>query len=246
MSSGTRGTLPSHTGDWASAVAAGFYGAWCDTVEDDYYTIAGEGGGGGDPVLSAANPNSLPVDSGGASVVLTGANLSEAGGSEFTYPGGSAQYAVTVDSANQVTVTGVTGPGNADSAGAGTVRLVDVSWLALTDALPFTWTAVARNLADFNPKSLSLAASAGGFDLTLTGTFPDAAGILGVMLANAGLSGVQALSASVTKDSESQLTAHFADTGTAAEGVQSQVVVFVGNQANEQYYPGSGMIDWTA
>jgi hypothetical protein len=98
-----------------------------------------------------------------------------------------------------------------------------------------------RSMGGFTPQHVSLAAASGGvgFDLTVTGEFPDDASVLQVKIAQPTMGGTTLDTAGLMKDSPTQLTAQYADTAGMVEGT-AQVYVWVVPEATA--YPGSGTV----
>lgn len=236
------------TESWEAAVAVGLYGEYVDTVPLDFYTVAGPGGGGGgggDPTVTGVSPDHCPIAAAPGEVTFTGTNLDNPAiaKAQLRDPSGNIGQtgilsAVTATSvtANFTTDTGGSTPG------AGEAGLADADSYPLAPPVPFTFDPIPRDFQTFTPTTLSIAAVAGGFDLTCVGTFGDKYYDLQVVMGQPTLGGTELRSTSVTKNSESEIVAHFgAPTGMVPGDAQVAVATMI-----EEYYPGSGFITWTA
>lgn len=243
MSTGTP-----HTSSWAEAVTVGLFGAYVDTVPPDYYTVKGPGGGGGgggDPTITSVSPDHCPIGAVPGDITFTGTNLDNPAIAlgQLRDPGGNVANTGILSA---VTATSLTATFTSDTGsrnpGAGEVGLGDADQYPVTPAIPFTFDPVPRNLDSFTPTTLSIAAVAGGFDLTCVGTFGDKDYDLQLVMGQPTLGGTELRSTSVTKNSESEIVGHFgAPAGMVPGDAQVAVATFF-----EEYYPGSGFLTWTA
>ena len=239
-------TVPPDTDSWVEAQAEGYYGERTDPFPDELYTVVKDVSVS-PAVLTGLAPDTCVVTAvpGDVAFIGTGMNDPRVKHAKLVAPDGLNGTGTGILAVTDTTRLTATFP-NALFAGAPGVGygvlMAEDQLTELTARVPFTWTAAPANFGDFNPKSVSLAAAAAGFDLTVTGSFPDAASALVVMIAQPSMGGTELLSTSVTKDSAGQIVGHFANTGAMVVGT-AQVIV---KTTAESFYPNSGTIDFTA
>lgn len=233
-------SVPPDTETYVDAVTYGYHGRRTDPYPDDDYDV--EGGGAPSVVsLSSLVPDHAALGAAPGDIKFVGSGMLTEGLSARLWFAGDANYTQTgivaaTDDA-ELTATFPTAPQGAPAgAGSGVLLLDDKE---VSGRVPFTWDLPPRNYVSHTPLNVSLAAAASGFDLVCTGTFPDDASALEVNIAQPNMGGTTIVSSSITKDSLTQLTAHFdAPTGMVAGSAQ----VYIGVPAEQGAYPGSSFV----
>jgi hypothetical protein len=204
---------------------------------------------GGPPVIASVSPNSCDQYGVPGDITFTGTGMSDPAikGAQLVGPnrfGSGTSIINVVDDTTLVATFPSTATINPPGQGSAWLYGEDQN-TPVSNEVPFTWTSAppAQNFESMIPSTAVLGVP---LDITVTGGFPDDAADLYVAVHQPALDqGPILQSGSVTKNSNTEIVGHFADTAGMAEG-PAQVIVGVGDPASRAYYPGSSFITFSA
>lgn len=198
----------------------------------------GSGPGGG-PHLTSVTPSQVVVGQAPGTVTYrgTGLNSPDIAKAVLMSPGGSASQTGILTPVDATTLRADFPAAAGSPAGAGYAVLMDASDTEVSNRVAVQYVDPPRNFTSVTPANVTNDNAA--FDLTCTGNFSDDASVLNLRIAQPNMGGTELHSASVTKNSDTEVVGHFADQAGMVPG-SAQVYMWVVGE--ETAYPGSAFV----